>query len=611
MNKKIVLPIDDKLKIAKNVLHEKFGYSEFRPNQHEIIEQIISEKKLLAVMPTGAGKSLCYQIPAIISEKRTIIISPLIALIDDQVTSLKLLGVDVEKIHANQERQDNVNAWLRFKSGQSKIIYMSPERLMTEKMIAALKNLDIGLFVIDEAHCISKWGQSFRKDYEALSQIKNLFKKSNIVGFTATADETTRLDISKKIADGYAKIIVRGFDRPNLYLSIQIKRKWQNQLLEFLSPRKQLTGIVYCLSRKGTEKIADFLKENDFNAHAYHAGLEPSVRKKVQDSFMTEENIVVVATIAFGMGIDKADIRYVVHFNLPSSLEAYYQEIGRAGRDGLPSETLLIYGLDDLVLRRRMIEEGDADQEFKFRENKRLDYLLSYCETPDCRRKLLLNYFDDKIDTCNNCDNCFDPPKLIDGTELAQKLLSTIFQTGQYFGQVHVINVIRGLKEKNITEKGHNKLTVFGIGSKFSKEFWQSFVRQLLAFGHLRLNIQKYGSLQITSSGMEILQEDKVFQYKEIRYETNNTKIPKNILSNLDDKEQKLFLKLKELRLSFAKESKLPAYTIFNDDTLKEIASLKPTTNEEFLKINGVGPSKLKKWSLPFMDIVTNHLNEN
>ena len=600
--------MSEMLSQANDTLRNLFGFSEFRPNQKEIIEHVLSEKKLLAVMPTGAGKSLCYQIPAIVSSKRTIIISPLIALMDDQVSSMKLLGVKVEKIHANIDRQEAIDAWLRFKNGESKIIYMSPERLMTEKMLQSLQSLDIGLFVIDEAHCISKWGQSFRKDYEALSQLKELFPESNVIGFTATADEATRLDIADKIAGGNAKIIVRGFDRPNLFLSIKLKRKWQSQLLEFLSNRKQVSGIVYCLSRNGTEKVASFLSENGFNACAYHAGLDGDTRRKVQDRFMTEEGMVVVATIAFGMGIDKPDIRYVVHVNLPSSLEAYYQEIGRAGRDGLASETLLIYGLDDLVLRRRMIEESDAEGEYKLREHKRLDYLLSYCETPDCRRKLLLNYFDDKIDECNNCDNCLDPPKLIDGTELAQKLLSTIFKTGQYFGQVHVINVLRGMEEKNIIDKGHNNLSVFGIGSEYSKDFWQSFVRQLLAFGHLRLNIHRYGSLQITNSGMDILKNGKLFQYKEIKNESKVKKISREVVSDLDENDQSLLMKLKELRLNIAKESKLPAFTVFHDIALRDMAVLKPRTSEEFLEINGVGPSKLEKWSSPFMEIIEEHL---
>ena len=599
----------DKTLQSREVLKEIFGFTDFRPSQQEIIEWILDDKKLLAVMPTGAGKSLCYQIPAIVSEKRTIIISPLIALMDDQVASLRLSGVEVEKIHANQDREDSVESWLRFKSGKSKIIYMSPERLMTEKMLEEIKKLSIGLFVIDEAHCISKWGQSFRKDYEELSRLKLLFPDSNIVGFTATADNSTRLDIVEKIAGGNAKIIVRGFDRPNLYLSIKLKNRWQNQLLDFLSKRKKFSGIVYCLSRKGTEKVAEFLKGNGFNASAYHAGMDGENRKKVQDKFMTEEGVVVVATIAFGMGIDKPDIRYVVHVNLPSSLEAYYQEIGRAGRDGLPSETLLIYGLDDLILRRRMIENSDTETSFKLQEHKRLDYLLSYCETPDCRRKSLLNYFDDEIKNCDNCDNCLDPPKLIDGTELAQKLLSTIFKTGQYFGQIHIINVLRGLEEKNIIDKGHNSLSVFGIGKDYSKEFWQSFIRQLLAFGHLKLNIQKFGSIQITKSGMEILKEGKEFKYKEINKQFKSPKIPKNVINELEDQDQKLFLKLKELRLHFSKEGKLPAFTIFNDETLKEIAINKPTTSNQFEEINGVGPSKLKKWAMPFMEVVADHLD--
>ena len=388
-----------------------------------MVENIISGKQSLAIMPTGAGKSLCYQLPAIISQKQTIIISPLIALIDDQVAGLKECGVNVEKLHSNQTSDEQFSSWYNFKFGKAKILYVSPERLMTENMIDNLKLLDIGLFVIDEVHCVSKWGQSFRPDYEELSKLKYFFPNSNIVGFTATADKTTRLDIINKIFNNEVEIYIKGFDRPNLSLSIIQKTNWKLQVVKFLNIRKHQSGIIYCISRKKTEEVAYFLIEKGFKASAYHAGLEGTIRKKIQNIFMTENAHIVVATIAFGMGIDKPDIRFVINLGLPDSMEAYYQQIGRAGRDNKPSDTLMIYGLDDLVIRRRMIEQSDADQEYKFRENKRLDYLLSYCETPECRRKVLLAYFDDIFDNCDNCDNCINPPKLIDGTVLAQKLL--------------------------------------------------------------------------------------------------------------------------------------------------------------------------------------------
>ena len=409
-------------------LKNTFGFSQFRDGQEEIIRNIINENQILAIMPTGAGKSLCYQLTAIISEKRTIIISPLIALIDDQISTLKECGIYAEKLHSNQSSDDLNASWYNFKSGKCKILYVSPERLMSDFMIRNLKELEVGLFVIDEIHCVSKWGQSFRPEYEQLSKIKDLFPQSNIVGFTATADQTTRLDILNKIFNNEAKTFVKGFDRPNLYLSIIQKNNAKRQLLDFLNSRKEQSGIIYCLSRKRTEEISSFLNQSGFKTSAYHAGLDANVRKNVQDTFMTEENHIVIATIAFGMGIDKPDIRFVVHLNIPSSMEAYYQEIGRAGRDGNPADTLLIYGIDDVIVRRKMIEENNYNDEFKLKENKRLDYLVSYCETPECRRKVLLAYFDENSHPCNHCDNCNNPPTLIDGTLHAQKMLATFIK---------------------------------------------------------------------------------------------------------------------------------------------------------------------------------------
>ena len=598
--------------LCLNTLKEVFGFSKYRDGQREIIESILHNKNILAVMPTGAGKSLCYQLPAIISEKKTIVISPLIALMDDQIDSLRDYGVSVEAIHSNLSNEDNKKSWNNFREGKSKIIYMSPERLMTSQMLKELKDLDIGLFVIDEAHCVSKWGQSFRKDYEELSQIKKLFPESNIAGFTATADRSTRQDIVEKIFHSKPIVFVKGFDRPNLSLAIALKNDWKKQLIDFLSIRKKQSGIVYCLSRKKTEEVSQLLNKEGFRASAYHAGMKGDLRKNVQNIFMTEHSHIVVATIAFGMGIDKPDIRFVVHVNLPGSMEAYYQEIGRAGRDGNSSDTLLIYGLDDLVLRRRMIEESDSDNDYKLREHKRLDYLLSYCEAPDCRRKALLNYFDDECKVCGNCDNCNNPTKLIDGSELAQKLLSTIYRTGQYFGQVHIINVLRGSNDNKVYEKGHDQLSVYGIGQDKSKVFWQSFLRQLLAFGHLQINFQKFGAIEITPSGMDILTKGISFSYKEI-IEKNYNSSPKmrGINSiNFSENDINLISNLKKLRLEIAKKQGQPAYTVFHDNTLKQIAEFKPKSEDDFLKIDGVGLKKYQKYGKRFREEIELFLKE-
>ena len=593
------------IEILKNI----FGFSSYKDGQKEIIESIVSEKQTFAIMPTGAGKSLCYQLPAVMSGKKTIIISPLIALIEDQVSGLIEIGVSVEKLHSNQSREELTSSWNNFKNGKANIIYISPERLMTDNMINNLKLFEIGMFVIDEIHCVSKWGQSFRPDYEKLSKLKTIFPKSNIVGFTATADKTTRLDIMNKIFDNDAKVFVKGFDRPNLSLSINQKTNWKLQIIDFLNPRKEQSGIIYCLSRKKTEEVSSFLITKGFNASAYHAGLEAPVRKNVQNIFMTAQSHIVVATIAFGMGIDKPDIRFVLHLNLPGSMEAYYQEIGRAGRDGKPADTLLIYGLDDLVIRRKMVEESNSENEYKFRENKRLDYLLSYSETPECRRKVLLAYFDDVPNGCNNCDNCLNPPKLIDGTVLAQKLLSTIYKTGQYFGQAHVINVIRGSEDKKIIERGHQHLSVYGIGKDKSKNFWQSFLRQLLSYGHLKINFQRYGAIQISDIGVEVLTNKKSFFYKDIFIKIDKKLNKNSSYQNKDMSNESLGLlnALKSLRLEIAKKKNLPAYTIFHDSSLIQMSQTKPNNEIDMLKIEGVGEVKFKKYGDLFIDKIVEY----
>ena len=597
-------------KKALDVLNNTFGYSSYRYEQEKIINSVLSGNHTLAIMPTGAGKSLCYQIPAIISSKKTVIISPLISLMDDQVSALKECGVQAAKIHSDMTYDERSSSWNNFKNGKEKIIYLSPEKIMSEDFLNQLKTLDIGLFVIDEIHCVSKWGHNFRPDYNQLSQLKSLFPNSNIIGFTATADQTTRLDILEKIFNKNVNVFVSSLDRPNLSLSITQKTNWKSQLLEYLRDRKSQSGIIYCLSKKKTEEVTLLLNDKGFNASTYHAGLDGQVRKNVQDTFMTEQAHIVVATIAFGMGIDKPDIRFVIHLNLPGSVEAYSQEIGRAGRDGNASDTLLIYGLDDLVIRRRMIEENSSEDKFKFHENKRLDYLLSYCETPECRRKVLLSYFDEESENCNNCDNCINPPSLIDGTILAQKLLSTVYRTGQFYGQVYIINVLRGSEDKKILDKGHQKLSVYGLGKDKTKEFWQSFLRQMLAYGHLKINFQKYGAIEITNTGIQVLKNEQKFMYKEIPTKPvkDIVKPPKYLNKELSNDDNNLLNELKSLRLDIAKQQRLPAYTVFHDSTLIQMSQNKPTNEIDMLEIDGVGPTKFKKYGELFIDLINKHI---
>ena len=587
-------------------LKQYFGFSQFRDGQEDVVAQILSRQNLLAVMPTGAGKSLCYQLPAMLLEGRTIVVSPLIALMNDQVAYLQSLNLPAEKIHSHAEYNDNADVWWRFVSGEVKILYISPERLMTERMLAALEHVPVDLFVIDEAHCISKWGAAFRPEYDQLSGLQNRFPNAVLTAFTATADKATRQDIVDKLTGNRANIIVKGFDRPNLSLAVALKDGWKQRLLAFVDARRAQSGIVYTLSRRETETVASFLSDNGHKSVAYHAGQEAYQRQQGQDRFMTEDGVVMVATIAFGMGIDKPDIRYVVHTNIPGSIEAFYQEIGRAGRDGLPADTLLIYGLDDLVKRRRMIADGDGDEAHKLRENKRLDSLLAYCEASACRKKALLAYFDESQPDCGNCDNCLNPPEMVDGTREAQILLSTIIGTGEYFGAVHVVSVVRGQSSDKITQRRHDELASYGQGADQSVDFWQALIRQLLAAGKIYVDLERYGALRLTAEGQQILNGDIGFFCKKIvpRPSSQKTTSARAAVAFEDPADQQLLARLKTLRLDLAREKNAPAYVIFSDRVLMEMVSQKPRNATELLALNGVGPQKLEQYGALFLAVI-------
>ena len=590
-----------------NVLNEIFGYSSFRPGQLEIIEAILTKRNVMVVMPTGAGKSLCYQVPAIYSKQKTIIISPLVALIDDQVTALSQLGVKVSKLHSGMSRDENVDQWRQFASGASNILYMSPERLMQPRMLDALQRQSIGIFVVDEAHCISKWGADFRTDYQELAQLKRLFPDAVVAAFTATADKATRADIVDKLTGGNCEVFVKSFDRPNLSLQVSPKQDFKAKLLNFLLERKGQSGIVYCLSRNETDQVYEFLKKNGFNTISYHAGKSAEHRRESQNRFMTEDAVVMVATIAFGMGIDKPDIRYVVHASMPSSVEAFYQEIGRAGRDNAPAETLMFYGLQDIVKRQRMIFDGEGSDQHKLLEYKRLEALIGYCETTSCRRLALLSYFDESVVNCGNCDNCLHPPDMQDVTNLAKLLISAVKETGQYFGVAHIIDVARGADTAKIKARSHNQIGVFGLAADQSKPVLQSIIRELIAVNALKVNLEKYGALEITDKGSRILRGSETFMAKVLSKvitstaPTENSTVTPAILEN----NQMLLVELKKLRLALAKERSVPAFVIFSDKTLIQIANELPTSEEEFLSINGVGKTKLKAFYKPISDIIT------
>ena len=589
------------------ILSDVWGYTSFRAGQEEIINHLLQKKSVLAIMPTGGGKSLCFQIPALLFENQTIVVSPLVSLMNNQVIALKDVGVKAERVHSDMPDEDRIKAWEDFKKGDIKILYISPESLMQQSILSELKPLRISMFVIDEAHCISKWGSSFRKDYEQLKNLGTLFPDSVISAFTATADEETRADINQKLTNGKGKIFLNKFNRPNLSLAVQEKKSWQKQLLEFLEGRDNQAGIVYCFSRKDTETCALHLASKGFNAMPYHAGMEKNEKARVQDRFMTEDNLIICATIAFGMGIDKANVRFVAHISLPGSMENFYQEIGRAGRDGLESDTLLMFGLQDLFQRRKHIFDSDASDAWKLKEGKRLESLMAYCDSAICRRQTLLAYFEETCEPCGKCDNCLTPPQMIEGTEYAQMVMSAIYRTGQYFGANHIIDVVRGVESAKVKQKGHDKIQTFGVGRTASADFWKTFIRQLVSSKYLKINIQKYGALQITPEGEKVLKGEEEYFYRKI--DLNKPIKEKRIKAEVIDsdtlnEEKELLSSLKSTRLQLAKKRRVPAYIIFPDATLHQMILHKPQTLEEMRQLNGVGPQKLDKYGEVFLNVI-------
>ena len=607
----------DTLAKMQDTLSQTFGFSAFRAGQQDIIERILAGENVLAVMPTGAGKSLCYQLPALIKETKTIIVSPLVALMSDQIAALKDNGIAAEMLHSGRIYDDNVISWRRFAQDDTKLLYLSPERLMQPRMLAALQKLPIGLFVIDEAHCISKWGAGFRPDYEALSQLQDAFPQAQIAAFTATADKATRADIVTKLTKGNASIILQGFDRPNLSLAVLPKKQVKDQIAAYVSDRQGQSGIIYCLSRRETDEMAEHLQQVGINAIAYHAGKDQDYRAICQDRFMSEADVVMVATIAFGMGIDKPDIRYVIHASLPSSVEAFYQEIGRAGRDGASSETLLFYSLQDMMKRQRMIFESDGDDNYKFGEYARLEALIGYCETTGCRRQTLLSYFDEASGACGNCDNCITPPEVLDYGVDASHLIEAIYQTGQFFGASHIIDVTRGAQTAKVTDKSHDALPSYGKGKSRSKGFFQTLLRQLIARNIISVNLERYGALELSDEADAILHNSVPFMAGEILDKAETAPKLKRASGTsraaveMSQEDAGLVGQLKAVRLSLAQAKNVPAYVIFPDRTLIEIATDKPLTKEAFLQVNGVGPKKVDAYFEEFKEVIERYLSHH
>ena len=593
---------------ALSILQNTFGYETFRPGQEEVVNRLLGGENVLAVMPTGAGKSLCFQVPALVRGGLTLVVSPLVALMEDQVAALKFAGVEAETLNSSRSYEDNVTIWRKVAAGDVRLLYISPERLMTDRMLGALAKLPITMIAIDEAHCISRWGPSFRPDYEELERLRDCFPNANMAAMTATADNATQKDIVTRLFGGSGKTFVSGFDRPNIRLGVELRGSWKQQLLEFVKSRQDQSGIVYCLSRKKTEETAIYLNTSGFRALPYHAGMNADERAAHQDIFMTEPAVIMVATIAFGMGIDKPDVRYVFHANLPSSMEAYYQEIGRAGRDGLESETRMLYGLDDIRMRCMFIDQEDTDEDHKRREHKRLDQLIAFCEASSCRRQALLAYFDEKTEPCGNCDICINPPDLVDGHSIAGYVLSAIEGTGQVFGAVHIVDVLSGSNTDKIRKFSHDDLPAYGTGRDYGKDQLRSIIRQLVAAGFVDLDTAGHGGLSVSEKGFKLARGTESFQYRkeESRIQPTAEKRPRKALSTgLSQSDEDLYNALKVKRLALAQERGVPAYVVFPDKTLVDMAYQKPTSKDAFLEVYGVGKSKTEKFADAFIEVIS------
>lgn len=601
---------------ASEVLARVFGYESFRGDQQAIVEHVIQGGDALVLMPTGGGKSLCYQVPALVRSGTGIVISPLIALMQDQVDALTELGVRAAFLNSTQDWQDTKDVEQAFLSGQLDLLYVAPERLLTERCTQLLERGNIALFAIDEAHCVSQWGHDFRPEYLGLSMLHERWPTVPRIALTATATDATRREIAQRLSLDNARHFVASFDRPNIRYNIVEKQDVRKQLLQLLKQEHAGdAGIVYCLSRNKVEETAAFLCTNGIEALPYHAGLGAQIRARNQSRFLREDGIVMVATIAFGMGIDKPDVRFVAHIDMPKSVEGYYQETGRAGRDGLPATAWLAYGLQDVVQQRRMIDESAGDDAFRRRLGAQLDAMLAMCEAIACRRQRLLQYFGQQIKPCGNCDNCLQPPEAWDGTVAAQKMLSAIYrlmkERGQRYGAGHLIDILRGKATPRVLENEHNQLTVFGIGLDLSEQAWRSVLRQLLAHGLLVVDQEGYGTLALTEESRAVLKGERTLMLRREAERTarSNTPKAKASLPDLPSGAQKIFEALRLWRYDIARSHGVPAYVIFKDETLREIAITRPESLEDLAHINGVGVRKLESYGELILTCIAEHKN--
>lgn len=604
-------------KTPLSILRDTYGYDAFRGPQAEIIDHVIDGGDAFVLMPTGGGKSLCYQIPALCRDGLAIVVSPLIALMQDQISALEQMNVKAGAINSSMSAAEISTTRQQMLSGELDMLYVAPERLMMPDFLNLLDQCKLSLFAIDEAHCVSQWGHDFRPDYTALSLLAERFSGIPRIALTATADAPTRKDIVERLALSDGRTFVSGFDRPNIHYTIALRNSPKQQVWKFIQDKHQGdSGIIYCISRKKVDDMAAWLRTQGVNALPYHAGLPSDVRAENQRQFLQGEHIIMVATIAFGMGIDKPDVRFVVHMNIPKNIEAYYQETGRAGRDGLPSNAFMIYGMEDAAMQRQWIENSDAADEQKRIEHQKLNALLGLCEAATCRRQVLLNYFDDECAPCGHCDTCDLPPETFDASVPAQKAISCVHRTDQRFGVTYLIEVLLGADTDRIRNFGHDQVSTYGIGSDLSKTQWQNIFRQLVAGNWLGPNADGHGGLHITEKGRAFIKaktpllmrhEVKLSNTERSGRGSRKSAHSKTVLTNAAD--QALLEDLKAARSILAKAQKVPAYVIFHDKTLIELASKKPDSLQAMLNITGIGEAKLERYGQPLLDVIIQDAN--
>ncbi|MBL8580072.1 MAG: DNA helicase RecQ [Mesorhizobium sp.] len=594
---------------ALEILKTVYGYEAFRGPQARIIEHVIGGNNAFVLMPTGGGKSICYQIPAIARPGMGLVVSPLLALMADQVAALRQAGVRAAALNSDLPADERRALWRDIHGGNLDLLYVAPETLLRPGVLEQLERVRLSLIAIDEAHCLSQWGHDFRPSYRQLDTLVDRFVDTPRMALTATADGPTRAEILSHLSIAGPDAFIAGFDRPNIRYAIEEKDNPRAQLKDFLKRHKDESGIVYSLSKRKTEETAAWLRDQGYDALAYHAGMDKAAREANQTRFQRGEAVIMVATIAFGMGIDKPDVRFVVHIDLPGSIEAFYQETGRAGRDGLPADTLMLYGSDDIALRSRFIEESDAPDERKRMERQKLDALLGLAETADCRRRVLLSYFGDRCAPCGNCDTCTEPPKLFDGTIAAQKALSCIYRTGERFGAAYVVDVLLGATNDRITQFGHDRISTFGIGTEHDNRTWRAILRQLIALRLIDVDFAGHGGLSISEAGGDFLRDKPTLMLRvPSAARARRDKVRRSeAQSAISEADRELFQALRQKRVEIARAQNVPPYVIFHDKTLIELAAARPSSRKEMADVPGVGEAKLDRYGPAFLAVIAEH----